>query len=239
MTLDWRSMALGSLAGALGATALYAAQPAALPGAAGRAAIEAVVREYILAHPEIVPEALERAQLNAVAARVAERRAELERPFAGAVAGNPKGDVTLVEFFDYACGYCRTSVKDVDRLLAEDKGLRVVFRELPILSPASEDAARASMAAASAGGFLAFHRAMYAAGRVDAGRIAQARKAAGTPAAPARDAGQDAEIARNVELAQSLRLTGTPSFIVGGKVLNGAVGYERLKEAVAEARKKG
>lgn len=235
MRLEWRSMGLGSLAGALGATALYAAVPAAAPPS-NRVAMEQVVRDYILAHPEIITEALQKAEANAVGRMIETRRAELETPYAGAVGGNPKGDVTLVEFYDYACGYCRASVKDVDRLIAEDKGLRVVFRELPILSRESDSAARASLTAAKAGTFLAFHRAMYARGKVTPGDIAAAEQATATPKSLAADPIHDREIERNVAMARALQISGTPTFIVGGRLFNGAVGYESLKAAIAEAR---
>lgn len=234
--LDWKSAALGSLVGALGATALYAAQPTG--PVADRAAVEGIVRDYILAHPEIIPQAIERYQAQATGRLIEARRKEIETPFPGAVAGNPAGDVTLVEFFDYACGYCRASLPDVDRLIAEDTRLRVVFRELPILSPDSEKAARSSLAAAKAGSFLAFHRAMYRAGRVDPQRIAATEKATGTPAPATSDPVQTAEIERNLDLARDLRLTGTPSFVVGDQILSGAVGYDKLKAAVAAARAK-
>jgi len=237
MRLDWRAAALGATVGALGATAIYAAVPAASPGGGGRAAMEQVVRDYILAHPEIVTEALQRAERNALATLVRSRKAELETPYAGAVGGNAQGDVTLVQFYDYACGYCRASVKDVERLVAEDPRLRVVYRELPILSADSDGAARASLAAARAGTFGAFHSAMYARGRVTPADVAAVSQATRTPAARGpRDPADDREIERNVALARALQVSGTPAWVVGDTVLNGAVGYDRLKAAIAEAR---
>lgn len=206
-----------------------------------RARIEAVVRDYILAHPEIIPEAMKRLQDREAAKLVDAHRAALEKPFAGAWAGARDGDVVLVEFFDYACGFCRTSVADLDRLLSEDKRLKVVFRELPILGEGSEVAARASLAAAKQNRFLDFHRRMYAAGSPDAaavGRVVQAlRLDAARTAADGRAPDAEAEIESNLNLARALGVTGTPTFVVGGQILSGAVGYEALKAAVSEARK--
>lgn len=235
MMLDWKAMALGATIGALGASALYAAVPEALPK--DRAAMEALVRDYILAHPEIVSEAIEKGQAAEQAKLVATNRRALETPYPGAWTGNPSGDVTLVEFYDYACGYCRTSVKDVDRLVAEDKNLRVVFRELPILSVDSEAAARASLAAAKAGTFMAFHRAMFATGRLDPETVSAVQRRTRSPAPAQIDPNHDRELTGNIALARALSLTGTPSFIVGGQIFNGAVGYDQLKAAIAEARK--
>ena len=107
-----------------------------------RAAVEKVVHDYILDHPEILPEAMQRMQQRELAARLAPLRTTLENPYPGAVLGNPKGTVTLVEFSDYACPYCRMSVPEVEALIAANKDLKVVMREEAVLSPQSEDAAR-------------------------------------------------------------------------------------------------
>lgn len=237
MTATWKYLAAAVAGVAVGASAIgLAADKGADKGAApaDRAAMEAVVRDYILAHPEIIPEALTRLEARQTARLIGQYRRQIETPFPGAVAGNPAGDVVLVEYFDYACGFCRQSVADVDRLLAADPGLKVVFRELPILSPASEEAARASLAAAAQGRFLAFHRALYKAGRLSPESIAAARTQAGVTGAAAASA--QAELDANLEVARALRFSGTPTFVVGDKVLSGAVGYDTLKAAVDEAR---
>jgi len=208
-----------------------------------RARIEAVVRDYILAHPEIIPEAMQRLQDRQVATAVSANRARIETPFAGGWAGNPKGTATLTIFFDYACGYCRASLPDIERLLKEDKQLKIVFRELPILSDESELAARASLGAAEQGKFKAFHDALYAAGRPSAATIAKAQKQTGIDvAASARTGSSPAaqrEIESNVELARLLGFSGTPSWVVGDQVLYGAVGYDALVKAIAKARAGG
>jgi protein-disulfide isomerase len=212
-------------------------------GRPDRAAIEAIVREYILAHPEILPEAMSRLQERETAQRLEADRAALETPFHGAWAGAAKPDVTLVMFTDYSCGYCRASVDDVDRLLATDPKLRVVWRELPILGEGSEGAARMALSAAQQGRYAAFHRGTFAAGTPDAAKLARVAQAAGLdPARIAADARSPAigrEIEANLALASKLGVSGTPAFIVGNRMFSGAVGYDALRQAVSDARKKG
>lgn len=198
------------------------------------------VRAYLLEHPEVIPEAMDRLRAKQSAAQIADRRRELETPYAGAWIGAEKPDVTLVQFFDYACGFCRASLPDIHRLVKEDPKVRVVFRELPILSPDSERAARVSLAAATQNRFAPFHDAMYATGRPSTQAIADAARTAGLDPAQLQQAMRspevEREIGRNLEMARALGFTGTPSWVVGEQTLSGAVGYEALKKAVAEAR---
>lgn len=200
------------------------------------------VRAYLLEHPEVLPEAMERLRLKQAAAQIAPNRLALETPYAGAWIGAAKPDVTLVQFFDYACGYCRASLPDVQRLVKEDPKVRVVFRELPILSRESEAAARVSLAAAEQGKFAAFHDALYAAGRPSAATIEQAAGRAGLDMtkvqAVVKAPRAEQELTQNVEIARTLGFTGTPSWVVGNRILSGAVGYDALKQAVADARER-
>jgi protein-disulfide isomerase len=200
---------------------------------------EAIVRNYILDHPEILPEAMKRLQARETGSLVAGHQKALETPFAGAWAGAEKGDVTLVMFTDYSCGYCRASVGDVDRLLATDKNLKVVWREIPILGPGSEAAARVALTAAGEGRYLEFHRRMFASGPPDDDSIARVQKAAGVIPNPAAEAAVQRELENNLALARTLGMTGTPTFVIGDKILQGAVGFDALKGAIAEARKAG
>jgi protein-disulfide isomerase len=200
------------------------------------------VRSYLLDNPEVIPEAMQRLQSQEEAKLVDKYRGALETPFAGGWAGAKDGDVVLVEFFDYACGYCRRSNADVDRLLAEDKKLKVVWREWPVLGPDSEAAATVSLAAARAGKFKPFHDALFALGRPSAQTVAEAQRTIGLPpglVAEVREspAGRD-ELAKNYQLARALNASGTPTFVVGDRILQGAVGYDALKAAIAEARAK-
>ncbi|QPQ55020.1 thioredoxin domain-containing protein [Allosphingosinicella flava] len=230
-------LAAGLVGVLLGASAMALAPGAPVSGQ-DRAAIEKIVHDYILAHPEIIPEAMERLQAREIAKVVDANRKAIETPFAGAWAGAADGDVVLVEFFDYACGYCRASQPDVERLLKEDKKLKVVWREFPVLGEDSRKAALVSLAAAEAGKYKAFHDKLFALGRPSPDAVKSAQAAAGTSASPSASPRFDAEIEKNYDLARALSLTGTPAFIVGGKVLQGAVGYDALKDAIVEARAK-
>jgi protein-disulfide isomerase len=228
---------------AVGAASLWYAQSGASPRISRKADVEAIVRDYILEHPEIIPQAIERYREKQSEGAYAANKAALETPFASAWAGNPKGDVTLVMFSDYACGYCRTSVPDVDRLLADDPKLKVVWREIPILGPGSEIAAKASLAAAQQGAFREFHEKMFAAGRPDGDKVSAVLRSMKLDLAKVqKDVESDAVTA---ELRNNLTLAGriddslaTPTFVVNGQMLKGAVGYDALKKAIADARAK-
>lgn len=207
---------------------------------AGRGATEQVVHDYLLAHPEVLPEALDRLQSQQTLARIEPLRGALETAYPGAVLGNPAGKVTLVEFTDYACPYCRRSVADVQSLIAANRDLRVVVREEPVLSAGSVDAARMALAAADQGRYAAFHNAMFAKDGPSAGAIAAAAQEAGVDLAKARAeiaAGKyEGELAANTRMGQTIGFSGTPSWIVGGQAFSGAVGKEQLADAIAKAR---
>jgi protein-disulfide isomerase len=195
-----------------------------------------IVRQGMLADPNILSEtvdALRDAQYRPV---LDQYRAAIETPFGSSWRGAAKPDVTLVEFYDYACPYCKASNPHLDRLLKEDKGLRVVFRELPILGPDSVTAARLSLEASQLGRFGQYHDALWAAGRPAPETIGVASRAAGIAPEPRNDPAIEAERKRNFQLAGQLGATGTPLFVVGDRVMNGAVGYDSLKEAIAAAR---
>lgn len=197
-------------------------------------------RDYLMANPEVLPEAMEELQRRETLARIEPLRDEIESPFPGAVLGNPAGEVTLVEFTDYACSYCRQSMADVNALIEANPDLRVVVREYPVLTPQSAEAARMALAAAQQGKFAAFHRTMFAQGQVNEETIEAAAQQAGVDLEQARsaiEAGQfEGQLQNNVFLAQSLGITGTPSWIVGDRALNGAVGRDAIGRAIAEAR---
>ncbi len=248
----WLVAALAGLAALSAALALLLVlrQPEPQPAAAGgsaalseaqRAEVRALVRETILASPEIIPQAITALQSREAGQLLAARRAEIEAPFASAWAGAAQPDVVLVEFYDFACPYCRQATADVERLLAEDRGLRVVFRDLPVLSRESEEAALASLSAAAQGRHNAFYRAMFAGeGRLTRERLIRAVRAAGlNELRTARDLASranQAELRKNLELAQALGIGGTPAYVVGNEVLSGAVGHAALKAAIARAR---
>jgi protein-disulfide isomerase len=197
-----------------------------------------IVRQGLLADPKILSDTVDALRDAQYAPVLAANRAAIETPFGSSWKGAAKPEVTLVEFFDYACPYCKASNPTVDRLLHENKGLRVVYRELPILGPDSVIAARLSLEASKLGRFAQFHDNLWAIGRPAPDTNAKAAAAAGIDSAPKPDQDADAEFVRNMKLAGQLGATGTPLFVVGDKVMNGAVGYDTLKDAIAKARAK-
>ncbi|MGR4889522.1 thioredoxin domain-containing protein [Sphingopyxis sp. LARHCG72] len=212
-----------------------------LGGGMSKGEVETIVADYIKANPQLIPEALEAQRGREVAKAIDAIRPALEKPYAGAWAGNADGDVTLVVFTDYACGFCRASVPDVDRLIREDKRLKVVFRELPIIAPQSRDAAIMALAAARQGKYDAFHHAMFAAGSLDKAAIAAAAEKVGvvtdgTADATANEALFQRELDSNLAIATQLQLNATPTWIVGNQLFQGQIGYDGLKQAVAKAR---
>ncbi len=206
-----------------------------------RAAIEGLVRSYILEHPEVLPEAMERLQQRGSAAQIAPMRGALETPFPGAVLGNPNGKVTLVEFTDFACTYCRQSVKALEGLIARNPDLRVVVRELPIIAPESAPAARMALAAAAQGKYAAYHQRMFEGPRPTEESIASAAGAAGLDMAAARTfaarSDVEDELKRNLDMARQLGVNGTPAWVIGERMIHGAVPAQELQSAIDAARK--
>ncbi|MBY6219054.1 DsbA family protein [Qipengyuania aquimaris] len=194
-----------------------------------------MTRDYLIENPEILPEMARAYQAQEAESRLASVGDEVREPFPGAILGNPNGSRTLVKFTDYACGYCRASVADVDRLIAEDPELRVVIREWPIFQ-GSEAASRMALAAANQGRFDAFYHAMFASGPPTAESIAAAARSAGMDMEAAQAFGSSdaatAELARNEAYARQLGFTGTPSWIAGNAAFEGAVGFAELNAAV-------
>ncbi len=229
----WKLSLLAGLAGVLiGALAVSLWFNFRAPGGAET---EAMVRNYILEHGEILPEAIDRMQRRQARAAVLQNRQALERPYRGAWAGAENGDVVMVQFFDYACPYCHQINGDVERLIREDSRLKVVWREYPVLGPNSESAAVASMAAAEQGRWRQFHARMFALGRPTEAVLRQALQDSGVTGTAPTDA-MRTEITRNAEMARAIGATGTPTFVIGDQVLQGAVGYDALKAAIAQAR---
>jgi protein-disulfide isomerase len=209
--------------------------------------IERIVREYLLREPQVVYEALQelqRRQAEAEMARqqaaIADNQSELLDDPASPVGGNPEGDVTLVEFFDYRCAYCRRVVSSMRALLDEDRDLRVVFKELPVLGPDSERAARAALASRKQGGYVPFHFALMAAEDLSLPGIRAAAEAVGLDAdrleADMMAPDVNAAIQANYALANELGIEGTPAFVIGRQLIPGAVDKARLEQLIREAR---
>jgi protein-disulfide isomerase len=224
---------------------------APLPLAAQEMTPEEVKRlalEAILENPEIVMEAVgllqqreEAAAAAAAQATLSEQRAALEDDPNAPVLGNPEGDVTVIEFFDYNCPYCRRALAQVDELIARDDGVRVVFREWPILGEGSVFAARAALAAREQGLYEPFHEALMGArGRLDEAAVMAVAKDVGLDADRLRADMEAPEVAAHIErsfaLAQSLGFSGTPSFVVGDQLAPGLVDADQLAAMVEAAR---
>jgi protein-disulfide isomerase len=220
------------VAAALGAGAVLGAQ--AWRGGGGD------VRAYLLANPEVIPEAMELLREREAAKAVAANRSAIVTPFPGAIGGNPQGDVTVVAFMDYACGYCRASLPELARLVASDPNVRVVYRELPILSPTSGRAAQWALAAAQQGKYLAFHQALFAGGQLTDASIAAAARTAGLDAARAQAAVAStpitSEIEKNLATARTLGFNATPTWVIGDAPLSGLLTHAELVNAVKAAR---
>jgi protein-disulfide isomerase len=213
-----------------------------------RQSIEAIVRDYLIKNPEVMLEVLEAAKEkisgDAQATRakaLAERRQELFEDPNAPVAGNPKGDVTLVEFFDYRCPYCKQVTPAIDALLAEDKKLRVVYKEFPVLGSDSTVAARAALAARNQGKYEALHRALMGMkGQINEAAILGAAKSAGIDVERLKRDMEAPEIdgflQANQQLAAALDIRGTPGFVIGDEVVPGAVSVDALRQMIAVAR---
>lgn len=195
----------------------------------------AQTREYLVAHPEVLADMAQAFEKQQRQDALAGLPGDVKVAFPGAVLGNPNGTKTLVKFTDYGCTYCRQSVADTDRLIAENPDLKVVVREWPIFE-GSEAAARMALAAAKQGKFAAFYHAMFELGPPNDMTISAAAQKAGMDwdRAVKDAASQDvtAELTRNHAYAQALKFSGTPSWIVGDKMLEGAVGFDALSDAI-------
>lgn len=215
-----------------------------------RETIRQVVRELLLAEPELVYEALREYQ-NREDERARARTAEairrlgdqLDGPDA-VVVGNPEGDVTLVEFFDYRCGYCRRMLPTLQTLLDRDPKLRIVLKDFPILGPESLTAARAAVAARRQGGdFWRLHVAMMGAEELSEAAILDLARGLGFDAErlarDMRDPSVDRELQANIALAQQIGINGTPAYVLGGELIPGAVPIEELTRRMAQIREAG
>lgn len=211
-------------------------------------AFERRVRDYLLEHPEVIMEAVGRLEARNRATEESEAQAALKsradevfRDPASPVGGNPAGDVTMVEFFDYNCPYCRKVGPAVQETVAGDPKLRVVYKEIPILGPNSVFAARAALAAHRQGRYVAFHEAlMQAKGVADEASALRIAAEIGLDVTRLKvdmaDVAIQAAIDRNLKLARTLRISGTPSFVIGEEVLRGAADAATLRNLVDKAR---
>jgi protein-disulfide isomerase len=236
--------------------AVVAAAPAYAQGFsdAQRGEIEKIIKEYLVSHPEVLQEAMSEfekrqsaAELEKQVAGVKQNKEVLFNSTHQVTLGNPKGDVTMVEFFDYNCGYCKKALGDMLTLLKSDPNLKVVLKEYPVLGPGSLEAAQVAVAARmqdKTGGkkYLDFHQRLLGGhGAADKARALAAAKDAGFDMARLeKDMASDEvreTLKETMKVADAIGLNGTPSYIIGSDVVIGAQGYDVLKEKVDAARK--
>jgi protein-disulfide isomerase len=213
--------------------------------------VEAVLQEYILKNPEVLMRAIQTYQVQKQAAKrkrakdnLTSLTAELTLNPASPVIGNPDGDVTIVEFFDYRCGYCKRVFPTIQALLKEDGNIRYVLKEFPILGPDSLVASQAALAVwnTTPEKYMPFHSAlMTSRGSLNAAKIFSVAGDLGLDTDAIRKNMKNApvsdEINKNMELSESLGITGTPAFIIGDQLAPGAISMDELKRMVAQARK--
>jgi protein-disulfide isomerase len=236
-------------AGLVALTALAGPARAAEMTADEKAAIETIVRDYILANPEVIQQALialeEKRKAEEAAARtdaVASIREALYDSKRQVVLGDPAAPITLVEFFDYNCGYCKRALDDTLALL-DQKDVRIVLKEMPILGPGSVEAARVAIAVnlVAPDRYLDFHRELLGGnGQADERRAMAVVEDLGLDAAKVRAAMTDPEVAATLDevygMANRLGLNGTPTYVIGDEVVFGAVGVDVLNEKIAAVR---
>lgn len=240
--------AISILSAAVVAASLATATVPATAEELDRQDVEAIVKDYLLKHPEVVRAALqelERREAEKATARqremLSERREELNAAGTTLVAGNPDGDVTLVEFFDYNCSFCKRAHADLEALIEADDNVRVVFKEWPFLSAESLAAAKVSLAVAKQGRYIDFHTALLTGkGMVDENRALQVAEAMGYDMDKVRADMDDPEILsqleKNMILADAIGVTGTPAYVAGDQLILGAQGLAALQAAVEKAR---
>ncbi len=252
-------LALISAAAAPGARAAdpmaagpMAAGPMAASGAltpAQKSAVDGLVHDYILAHPEVILEAVQglhdrqqQAAADNTEKLIAANKRFLRNDPSSYVAGNPQGDVTIVEFFDYRCPYCKEMVPTIAALLKEDGKIRLVLKEYPVLGPDSLFASRAAVAALELGHYEPFHDALMASrGSLNETVVMAKAAQSGIDVAKLKTAMADphimAELRANRALGDELRIDGTPGFVIGDTLVPGAISGEQLRELVAAARR--
>lgn len=246
MTLDPRRFAAALFAVVL---ALPAAAPAQAQSFTGeqRGEIERIVKEYLLSNPELLQDVMNELDKRQAMAEAEKHRAAVKEHSAAIFAsprqvtlGNAQGDVTVVEFFDYQCAYCRRVMPSLQAQLRDDGKLRVVFKDFPILGENSVTAARAALAARQQGRYVPFHFALMGASDLSLdGIMAVARSVGIDTQRLATDMNApeiETQIQANYALARTLGIEGTPAFVIGGELIPGALSKTRLTELIQEAR---
>ena len=201
-----------------------------------------MIRDYILEHPEILPEAIEILQNRAKTAALVKNHTALYKDGFSHVGGNVNGDITIIEFFDYNCGYCKHALDTIEKLKQEDKNLRVIYKEFPILSESSYTAAKAAMAAIEQGKYESFHIALLQnTKKLTEDRIFEIARTVGLDEQKLIKDMTSPIMDRNIKinrgLADTLGINGTPGFVIGTEIIPGALPYEELVRLIEKARK--
>lgn len=216
--------------------------------------VEATIKEYLLKNPEVLRDAIielenrqRMAEKDAQAKALQTQKAALFEDPNAIIVGNPKGDVTLVEFFDYNCGYCKKAVTDLQSLIKSDPKLKVVLKDFPILGPDSLEASKIAVAVKQslpADKYLDFHvRLMESKGRVGKDRALEVAKEMGLDPAKLTTVSDSpdvqARLQNAMQIAESLSISGTPAFIIGDDIIPGAIGADPLRGAINSVRQCG
>ncbi|MGU3359579.1 DsbA family protein [Methylobacterium sp. M6A4_1b] len=228
--------------------------PAAAFSDTQRQAIEGIIKDFLVKNPEVLQEAIaegerrqQETQKLAQSAALKESREALVNSPHGVVAGNPAGDVTLVEFFDYNCGYCRKALTDIQALIKGDPKLRVVLKDFPVLGAESLEASKIALAAKQqlkGDKIFEFHtKLLESKGRVNGERALAVGKEMGLDVARLAKDAQGPEVkaalSENVGLGDKLGLSGTPAFIIGDEIIPGAVGIDPIRKTITDVRQCG
>ena len=215
---------------------------------AEKAALDAIIHDYLMTNPRVIMDAVEQYRQNqeemdaqAFSVKIKEQHDAIYKDPSSPVVGDKDGDVTLVEFFDYNCGYCKQAFKDVQKLVDEDKNLRIVFKEIPILSETSHTAARYALAADKQGKYWEYHQALMAgSGQLNEARLESVANDIGLDIAKLKKDADSAEvrtaIEKNLQLAREIGITGTPGFVIGDEALRGHYGLEALRKSIGDLR---
>ena len=254
MTPSFPRLARNLLLGALLTLPAIGVAQAQSFGEQQRRAIEEIVKEYLLKNPEVLRDAIVELERREQAAQKSVQQSALKQSREALVnsprdmtAGNPAGDLTVVEFFDYNCGYCKRALADLRVVMQSDPKLRVVLKDFPVLGPESVEASRVSLAAKQqlkGDKVFEYHlKLMETRGRANGERAMAIAKDMGLDLAKLQKDMDSPEvratIQENVTLGDRLGLTGTPAFVIGEEVISGAVGVEPLKKTVAAVRQCG
>jgi protein-disulfide isomerase len=220
---------------------------------AQRKELETIIKDILLNNPEIMLEVqnaleskMDKIQAERMAVAIKENANELYRPTTSPVVGNVKGDVPVIEFFDYNCGYCKKAFSDVAQLVEKDKKVRVILKEFPILSKGSEEASRVALAARLQGKYWEFHRAMLESqGQANEASALRVAEKLGLDMARLKKDMASPEVKKEIDdtrqLATKMGIQGTPHFIVGDRIIAGAPENltEMLGKHVGDVRKEG